>query len=146
MPQLKFSRNVSFTPQQMLDLVSDLATYPEFVPNCSDMEIEQEEGRPLVACTARMHVKFGPINQSYASDVDIDRDAMTVSATSRDSPFSHLDSQWQFHATPEGARTQFDIDFEFSNRLIAAVAEPAFANIQSEVLDAFIAEAKRRYA
>ena len=146
MPQLKFSRTVKFTPDQMLDLVSDLNTYPEFVPNCSDMELDHVQGDPMQTCEARMHVSFGPINQSYVSDVIIDHNARTVTASSSDNPFSHLDSQWKFTPIKQGAKIQFVIDFGFSNRLIAAVAEPAFANIQSEILDAFIAEAKRRYA
>lgn len=146
MPQLKFSRTVPFSPEQMLALVGDLNTYPDFVPNCSDMELSAEEGNPLSSCDARMHVSFGPINQSYTSEVTIDHQAMSVFATSTDNPFDYLDSTWVFSPTKTGCTITFEIDFSFSNRLIAAVAEPAFANIQSEILDAFIAEAKRRYA
>lgn len=146
MPQLKFSRTVPFTPAQMLALVGDLNTYPDFVPNCSDMELSAEEGDPLTSCEARMHVSFGPINQSYTSKVTIDHETMSVFATSADSPFDYLDSKWLFTPTDTGCAIIFEIDFSFSNRLIAAVAEPAFANIQAEILDAFIAEAKRRYS
>ena len=146
MPQLKFSRTVPFSVEQMLKLVSDLNTYPDFVPNCSDMELSGEQGSPLSACDARMHVSFGPINQSYTSKVTIDHEAGTVVATSRENPFDYLDSKWQFTAREKGCAIKFEIDFSFSNRLIAAIAEPAFAGIQAEILDAFIAEAKRRYA
>lgn len=146
MPKLKFSRTVPFSPTQMIDLVSDLNTYPDFVPNCSDMELSAEEGEPLTSCEARMHVSFGPVNQNYISNVTIDRRTNTVSANSYDNPFSHLFSEWKFTENGQDTRINFDIDFEFSNRLIAAVAEPAFANIQGEILDAFIAEARRRYS
>ena len=146
MPKLKFSRSVPFSPAQMIDLVSDLNTYPHFVPNCSDMELSAMQGEPLTSCNARMYVSFGPVNQSYVSNVRIDRQANTVTAVSHDNPFSHLFSQWKFVENGQGTHVKFDIDFEFSNRLVAAVAEPAFANIQGEILDAFIAEAKRRYS
>ena len=146
MPHLQFSRTVPFTPAQMLALVGDLKAYPDFVPNCSHMELSAEEGSPLSFCDARMHVKFGPINQSYTSKVSIDRTAMSVIATSTENPFDYLDSSWVFSPRETGCAIKFEIDFSFSNRLIAAVAEPAFANIQGEILDAFIAEAKRRYA
>ena len=143
MSQLKFSRQVPFSPRQMLDLVSDLKTYPDFVPNCYDMELDPQGAG---ACNARMHVRFGPVNQSYTSRVIIDTKAMTITATALDGPFSHLDSKWSFADEGEGTQIKFEIDFGFSNPLIAAVAEPAFSNIQGEILDAFIAEAKRRYA
>ncbi len=100
----------------------------------------------MTSCDALMHVSFGPINQSYTSEVTIDHTAMSVFATSTDNPFDYLDSTWLFTPTDKGCTIKFEIDFSFSNRLIAAVAEPAFANIQAEILDAFIAEAKRRYS
>jgi coenzyme Q-binding protein COQ10 len=40
---------------------------------------------------------------------------------------------------------RFDIDFKISNPLVAAVAEPAFAAKQEEIIDAFVAEADRRF-
>ncbi len=130
----------------MLDLVSDLHSYPDFVPNCSDMEVSAKEGVPVESCEARMHVSFGPINQSYTSKVIIDHNEMSVRATSNDNPFDYLDSKWVFTPIGNGCVIRFEIDFSFSNRLIASMAEPAFVNIQGEILDAFIAEAKRRYS
>ncbi len=146
MPQLSFSRSVPFSAQQMLDLVADLNTYPDFVPNCSEMQLFGEVGDPLSSCDAQMYVSFGPINQSYSSEVLIDRQALSVTAKSTDNPFDYLDSMWKFTPTDAGCEINFEIDFSFSNRLIAAVAEPAFVSIQGEILDAFIAEAKHRYA
>lgn len=145
MPQLSFSRSVPFTAQQMLDLVADLNAYPNFVPNCSEMQLYDEVGDPLTSCDAEMSVSFGPINKSYFSEVNIDRQAFSVEAKSTDNPFDYLDSLWNFESTETGCKIKFEIDFSFSNRLIAAVAEPAFSSIQAEILDAFIAEAKRRY-
>jgi len=142
MPQLKFERHVPYSPAQMLGLVADLASYPRFVPNCSDMELRAEPGGTQLA---RMAIRFGPINQSYTSRVTVDEKQGIVAAQALDGPFSHLDSCWTFQ--PEGAGTdvRFEIDFGLSNPLIAAVAEPAFAAKQTEILDAFIAEAKRRF-
>ena len=145
MPELKFSRTVPFSPQQMLKLVSDMDSYPDFVPNCSAMELSAEEGEPLASCDARMHVKFGPVNQSYTSRVTIDEEALSVHSRALDGPFSYLDSLWEFVPEGEGTRVKLSIDFEISNPLLAAVAEPAFADKQSEILDAFLAEARRRY-
>ena len=40
---------------------------------------------------------------------------------------------------------RFDISFHIANPLLAAVAEPAFAAKQDEIMDAFVEEADRRY-
>ncbi len=145
MPQLKFSRSVPYSADQMIDLVSDLNAYPDFVPNCSDMKLSGETGVPLDTCNARMHISFGPVNQSYTSRVTIDRKAGTVSARALDGPFAHLDSKWTFRPEENGTKVRFEIDFEIANPLIRAVAEPAFSRKQGEILDAFVREAHRRY-
>ena len=90
-------------------------------------------------------LKFGPVTQSYTSKVTTDREALTITAVAVDGPFSYLDSKWTFEREGEGTRIKFDIDFKFSNPLIAAVAEPAFAAKQDEILDAFADEADRRF-
>ena len=52
---------------------------------------------------------------------------------------------WSFEPEGEGTRVRFEIDFKISNPLIAAVAEPAFAAKQDEIIDAFADEADRRF-
>ena len=90
-------------------------------------------------------ISFGPITQSYTSKVTADPQGLTVTAMAVDGPFAYLDSKWSFAPEGEGTRIRFDIDFKFSNPLIAAVAEPAFASKQDEIIDAFGDEADRRF-
>lgn len=143
MPKLSFERRVPFTPAQMLALVADLKAYPEFVPNCSHMDVRSGGGPQ--EHLARMSVKFGPIDQAYTSRVRIDAEDCSIFADALDGPFSHLRSKWQFSPEGEGSRVQFELDFGFSNPLIAAAAGPVFSAKQGEIVDAFMAEAARRY-
>lgn len=143
--KLRFERHVPHAPSQMLALVADVASYPEFVPNCTSMSVHKDPRRPETECNARMQVKFGPISQAYTSRVVVDRDNCTVSATALDGPFSHLDSRWTFSAEAGGTMVEFEIDFKISNPLLATVAEPAFAAKQEEIVDAFVDQARIRY-
>jgi coenzyme Q-binding protein COQ10 len=144
MPDLFYERQTPHMPERMFDLVSDLAAYPRFIPNCKAMEVKADATDPAVQY-ARMTIKFGPVTQSYTSKVTTDREALTITAVAVDGPFSYLDSKWTFEREGEGTRIKFDIDFKFSNPLIAAVAEPAFAAKQDEIMDAFADEADRRW-
>ena len=126
----------------MFDLVSDLEAYPEFVPNCKAMEVRDDASGAILA---KMTVQFGPITQSYTSRVSADPQALTIVAKAVDGPFAYLDSKWTFTPEGQGCRVRFDIDFKMSNPLIAAVAEPAFAAKQDEIIDAFADEADRRF-
>lgn len=145
MPDLFLERHVPHLVNRMFDLVNDLDSYPEFVPNCKDMQVKRDDGAEGDVRFARMTIQFGPMTQSYTSRVTADRSAHTITARAVDGPFSYLDSKWTF--TPEGAgtRIRFDINFKFSNPLIATVAEAAFAAKQDEILDAFVEEADRRF-
>lgn len=144
MPKLDFEKEVRFSAGQMFDLVADLQTYPDFIPNCSAMAVTPGD-RPNIK-QARMSIRFGPISQSYTSVVTLDGEAHTIAAHAIDGPFSHLDSLWRFTEIPGGTHIHFAIDFAISNPLIRIAAEPAFASKQREILQAFITEAGRRYA
>lgn len=141
----RFERHVPHSAAQMLALVADVDTYPQFIPHCERMDVRRDLSRPETKFDARMHIRFGPISQAYTSRIVVDPEAMTLRAKAIDGPFSHLDSIWRFSDDVRGTAIVFDIDFKIANPLIRSVAEPAFAAKQEEIMDAFIDEARRRY-
>lgn len=145
MPDLFFERHVPHLVDRMFDLVSDLESYPEFVPNCSAMQVKRDDGAEGDVRYAKMTIQFGPVSQAYTSRVMSSRADHTITAKAVDGPFAYLDSKWTFEPEGTGTRIRFDIDFKISNPVIAAVAEPAFAAKQEQIMDAFIEEANRRF-
>lgn len=143
--QKHLERLVPHSAEQMLALVADVESYPQFIPHCERMDVRRAADRPEEKFDARMHIRFGPISQAYTSKITVDHDAMTLSARSVDGPFSNLSSIWRFTEGGQGTKIVFDIDFRIANPLIRSVAEPAFAAKQDEIMDAFVAEANRRY-
>jgi coenzyme Q-binding protein COQ10 len=141
MPDLYFDRHVPHLPDRMFELVNELERYPRFLPNVSSMVVRPAGDARL----ATMTVRFGPVTQSYTSRVEADPVARTIIAKAVDGPFAYLDSKWTFEPEGEGTRVRFDIDFHIANPLLAAVAEPAFAAKQQEIIDAFMDEADRRF-
>ena len=141
-----FERHVPHLPQRMFEIVADLGDYPRFVPNCKAMDVRHD---PVASGAdvklAKMTLYFGPITQAYTSRVTVDPNALTISAKAVDGPFAYLDSVWSFESEGMGTRVRFEIDFKISNPFIAAVAEPAFAAKQEEIMRAFADEADRRF-
>jgi coenzyme Q-binding protein COQ10 len=142
-----FERHVPHLPQRMFEIVADLGDYPRFIPNCKAMEVRKD---PSAAAgtdvrLAKMTLFFGPITQAYTSRVTLDHQALTIAAKAVDGPFAYLDSVWSFVPEGMGTRVRFEIDFKISNPFIAAVAEPAFAAKQEEIMRAFCDEADRRF-
>lgn len=141
MRHLTFERHVPHPPEAMFDLVADLESYPSFIPNCTAMVVKPDgTGAQL----ARMTIGFGPITPSYTSRVALERPER-ITAKAVDGPFAYLDSTWTFEPEGQGACVRFAIDFKISNLMLRAVAEPAFAAKQDQIMDAFLVEAERRY-
>lgn len=141
-----FERHVPHLPDRMFEIVADLENYPCFIPNCQAMQVRPDpSARNADVLLARMTISFGPITQAYTSRVMLDPVARTIRVKAVDGPFSYLDSEWSFEPEGEGTRIRFEIDFKISNPLIAAVAEPAFAAKQEEIMRAFCDEADRRF-
>jgi coenzyme Q-binding protein COQ10 len=127
----------------MYEIVADLEDYPRFVPNCKAMVVRPDGASNTKLAT--MTLFFGPITQAYTSRVVLDPVAHTIKAKAVDGPFAYLDSVWSFEPEGMGTRVRFEVDFKISNVLNAAVAEPAFAAKQAEIIQAFVDEADRRY-
>jgi coenzyme Q-binding protein COQ10 len=141
-----FERHVPHLPQRMFEIVADLGDYPRFVPNCKAMDVRQDPAAgDRDVLLAKMTLYFGPITQAYTSRVTLDDQALTITAKAVDGPFAYLDSVWRFEAEGMGTRVRFEIDFKISNPFIAAVAEPAFAAKQEQIMQAFADEADRRF-
>jgi len=141
-----YERHVPHLPRLMFEIVADLEGYPRFIPNCRAMEVRPDpSAKSGDVRLARMTLFFGPITQAYTSRVTLDREALTIRAKAVDGPFAYLDSVWSFVAEGQGTRVRFEIDFKISNPLLAAVAEPAFAAKQEEIMRAFSDEADRRF-
>lgn len=145
MRHLSFERHVPHSPDAMFELVADLDAYPRFLPNLSEMVVLPDRGRAEDSRLARMTVKFGPITQAYTSRVEFDAEARTITAKATDGPFAYLDSEWKFEPEGQGTCVRFEIEYKISNPVLRAVAEPAFAQKQDEIMDAFLREAERRY-
>ena len=141
-----FERHMPHLPQRMFEIVADLSDYPRFIPNCKAMDVRADPAAGAADVRlARMTLYFGPITQSYTSRVTLDPTARTITAKAVDGPFAYLDSVWSFEPEGQGTRVRFEIDFKISNPFIAAVAEPAFAAKQVEIMQAFSDEADKRY-
>tara|TARA_R110002020_G_scaffold6295_4_gene26354 strand:+ start:3009 stop:3449 length:441 start_codon:yes stop_codon:yes gene_type:complete len=140
-----FERHVPHLPQRMFEIVADLEDYPRFIANCRAMEVRPDPASDGKTQLAKMTLSFGPITQAYTSRVTADATALTIAAKAVDGPFAYLDSLWRFEPEGMGTRVRFEIDFKISNPLVAAIAEPAFAAKQEEIMQSFSDEADRRF-
>ncbi|MBM5558786.1 SRPBCC family protein, partial [Klebsiella quasipneumoniae] len=61
-------------------------------------------------------------------------------------PFNRLDGTWLFTPLGDAAcKIEFNLQYEFSSRLIEKVGGPVFSHIANSFVDAFVNQADRAY-
>ncbi len=124
----------------MLELVADVARYPEFLPFCEELkvlrQVETPEGAQIL--TARMTVGYKLIRESFTSRVTVDRNRSRILVEYIDGPFSHLENRWTFEDVGEGASVVgFDIEYAFRSRTFEILAGAVFDRLFRRMAQAF---------
>ena len=132
-----------YSPQEMYDLVTDVAAYPQFLPWCGGASVQSEEGDTV---RASVTIDFKGIRQSFTTQ-NTNVPGQEVRMRLVDGPFSALHGRWVFNPLADGkaCKVEFLLDYKFSNFLVEKVIGPVFNHIASSFVDAFVQRAKQVY-
>ena len=146
MPRHSETRDLPYTPDQMYDLVADVARYPEFLPWTAAARIRSREGGPEgEVMHADLVVSFKVFRESFGSKVTLFPDEKRIETEYLDGPFRHMQSEWRFEPATDGCRVHFWVDFEFKNAIIGRVANMVFNDAMQRVVAAFEKRARALY-
>jgi coenzyme Q-binding protein COQ10 len=135
-----------YRPEDLFDLAADVGRYPEFITWIQSLKLISEEETPQrEQCRAEVSVGFKGFHETFVTDVDARRNEMAIDVSLVRGPFRKLSNTWRFRPGPKGARVEFTIVFEFRNFVLQALADANKAYAVKRVIDAFVAEAGRRY-
>jgi coenzyme Q-binding protein COQ10 len=136
------TRIVPYTADLMYAVVGDIERYPEFLPWVVALRIKsraKEAAREILI--AEMAVGYRTLRERYTSRVILDPEARTIDVIAIEGPFHCLENHWRFAPEGEGAKIDFRVAFEFSNRLLQMAAGSAFEKVLMKMTDAFEARA-----
>ncbi len=142
MPVHSEQRVLPYSPEQLFDLVIDVARYPEFLPWCLAARIRRREEELLIA---DLVIGFKMVRERFTSRVEYDADEMTIDTTYADGPFKKMESRWQFLPHPNGCLVDFHVDFEFKSRLLQTLISTLFGEAVKRMVAAFEARARQLY-
>ena len=137
--EVKRTALVTFTPEQMFDLVVDVERYCEFLPWVKGAHVHERTVRDL---RATLTMERAGVKQSFTTRNEMDRPHW-MSLKLVEGPFRTLDGLWTF--TPIGAagtKVVLEMQFEFGNPLASLLFGKAFEQSVGELIDAFVARAK----
>ncbi|HEY1503371.1 MAG TPA: type II toxin-antitoxin system RatA family toxin [Stellaceae bacterium] len=133
MPRHEEQITLPYSAEELFSVVADVRDYPSFVPWCSGAHIRHENARQIVA---DLVIGFGPFQESFASEVTLDRPRqILVRAT--EGPLEHLTNSWTFRSMAHKTHVDFVIDFQFKSHLLDHVANGMFHEASTHMVSAF---------
>jgi len=142
MPSISKNALVPYSAAQMYSLVDDILAYPEFLPWCGgSSEISRDEDE----VKATIVIAHSGLQKPFTTCNRVQKNKM-IEISLVDGPFRHLHGFWRFDALAEDAcKVSFDLEYEFSSKLVGMALGPVFSQIANALLDAFCQRARSLY-
>ena len=142
LPRHNETRQLPYTPEQMFDLVADVARYPEFLPWVTAVRVRSNSDEAMVADVI---VGFKGLRETFSSRVEKHRpDRLRVDYL--EGPLKHLQNDWKFEPDGQGGcKIDFCVDFAFKNRVFEMLAGQVFDRAVRKMVNAFEERAARLY-
>ena len=138
MPKASVKRLIECNKQQLIDLVLDIESYPDFIPYCLDSRIyEKKDTKDNVFIIADLTIGKGVFKATYKSDVRFNKNTDTINVTNIDGPLKHLNNKWFFLEKDNLTEISFDIDFEIENKFLNIVMSKSFHYGLNKIADSF---------
>ena len=131
----------------LFDLVADVSAYPEFLPLCMAVNIEEASKNSIIA---KLTIGEGLLHTYFISNVTLHRTKLLITMQSVQSvqsvprgPLNSMEGQWKFQKTAKGTEIDFNVAFKLKAKLFAPLLEKIFARVAQNMLKAFINRAEQ---
>jgi ribosome-associated toxin RatA of RatAB toxin-antitoxin module len=142
MAEVKQSVLVPYSAARMFELVDTVERYPQFLPWCGGSELLYRRPDEL---SAVIHINFRGIKQKFTT-INLREAPHSMHIRLVEGPFQSLDGGWRFTDLGSvGCKVEFELRWEFSNRMLALLAGPVFGHIANTMVEAFVSRAQKLY-
>ena len=146
MPKASVKRSIECKKEQLIDLVLDIKSYPEFVPFCLDAKVyEKSVQGDFTLIIADLTIGKGPFRDTYKSDVKFNKKEDSIYVTNLDGPLKYLENKWKFREDNKITEVIFEVDFELKNHFLNIVMTKSFQFGLDKIADAFQKRAEELY-
>ncbi|MBC3884921.1 type II toxin-antitoxin system RatA family toxin [Undibacterium griseum] len=134
---------IGYSAAQMFALVDRVEDYPLFLPWCGDVSVAERSENHL---TATLNINYHGIKQSFTTR-NVNQAPHSMQMHLVEGPFRHLSGNWKFtELRADACKIEFDLNYEFSSKLLEHLIGPVFSKIANSFVDSFCARAEATYA
>jgi coenzyme Q-binding protein COQ10 len=142
MPRHSETRYLPYTPEQLFDLVADVASYDEFLPWIVAVRVRSSSERETIA---DLVVGFNAFKERFTSRVVKERPTR-ICVDYVEGPLKYLHNEWRFDPAHDGGtEVHFSVDFAFKSRLFESLAGAMFDRALRRMINAFEQRAATLY-
>ncbi len=142
MPIIKKSAIVPYTAEQMYRLVDNIEDYPQFLPWCKHADVLYAIKMKFMLASLLLGVEL----KNRFQPVTVSKHNKMIEMRLKEGPFEHLEGFWRFEALgDEGCKISFDLEFEFSTKLLSMMLGPIFTQMTGSLVEAFSERAQQLY-
>ena len=127
---------VNHPAKKLFDIVIDIESYPEYIPWCKRMVINQRQNNEIYA---EMYVQYKFIlAQKFGSHVKFNRSKLIIETNYIEGPLKNLTTNWKFKEINNNkSKIIFNVNFEFKNFIHQKVAETFYPLIENKMINSF---------
>ena len=142
MPRHSETKHLPYTPEQLFDLVADVARYDEFLPWVVAVRVRSSSEKQTVA---DLVVGFNAFKERFTSRVVKERPTR-ICVDYVEGSLKFLHNEWKFdRAVDGGTNVHFSVDFAFRSRLFETLAGAMFDRALRRMTAAFEQRAASLY-
>jgi ribosome-associated toxin RatA of RatAB toxin-antitoxin module len=139
MREVKRSALVNKPPAELFALITDIESYPQFLPWCTRAHVLSRTPTEIVAT---LGVRQGALHGEFTTRNTLEANRR-IHMHLLSGPFETLEGEWLLSPIePGGARVELNMRFAFANRLTGLLFEPKFAATIGSLVDAFVGRAR----
>jgi ribosome-associated toxin RatA of RatAB toxin-antitoxin module len=126
----------------MYALVERVEDYPQFLPWCGGVEVHERQDDKLVST---LSIHYHGVKHAFTTE-NVNVPPVSMKMRLVEGPFKMLDGTWIFKPLREDAcKIEFDLHYEFSNKILEQLIGPVFSVIANSFVDSFCKRAESVY-
>lgn len=142
MPSISRSALVMYSVEQIYDLINDVVSYPQFLPDCIDSKVVSQSDDSM---TASLLVSKGGMKKWFTTENTLLSNSQVLMSLV-DGPFKNLTGGWQLTAlSDEACKIELSLEYEFSSKLFDLAFGRVFNQLANNMVQAFTSRAKEVY-
>ena len=142
MPRHSETKHLPYSPEQLFDLVADVARYDEFLPWVTAVRVRSSSETEMVA---DLIVGFNAFKERFTSRVTKER-PNHIMVDYVEGPLKYLKNEWRFERADDGGTNlHFSVDFAFRSRIFESLAGAMFDRALRRMTGAFEQRAAALY-